>query len=231
MLPFSETAVAPLTKGQVSYKRKSHCKVSCLKPYAQFSLDAIGTGHIQVLLWAGICLLASSIQFNQYNSTNLFQLFNFIYLFMSSAHFLCSRHSTEKGTFYALWLPLYYPWKILKYSVFNSKQLSLGSNCTNVCVMLFVGSFLLPLPLIPSQGTPFLGINLIFPSPLKHRALHHPQPYYKLHKNARAECAHTQTHRHAHTHALTRNWFYFLCREGCTLLLFVLETHIFVLKT
>ena len=31
MLPFSETAVAPLTKGQVSYKRRSHCKSKLFK--------------------------------------------------------------------------------------------------------------------------------------------------------------------------------------------------------
>ena len=31
MLPFSETAVAPLTKGQVSYKRRNHCKSELFK--------------------------------------------------------------------------------------------------------------------------------------------------------------------------------------------------------
>jgi hypothetical protein len=51
MLPFSETAVAPLTKGQVSYKGKKHCKVSCSKPYAQFFSGTERTGPTPALLW------------------------------------------------------------------------------------------------------------------------------------------------------------------------------------
>lgn len=42
MLPFSETAVAPLTKGQVSYKGKRHCKGNCSKPYVQLYSGALG---------------------------------------------------------------------------------------------------------------------------------------------------------------------------------------------
>lgn len=62
MLPFSETAVALLTKGQVSYKRRSHCKVSCSKPYARFSSGEIGTDPLQTPFWIGGCLLAGSTQ-------------------------------------------------------------------------------------------------------------------------------------------------------------------------
>lgn len=50
MLPFSETAVAPLTKGQVSYKGKRHCKGSCSKPYAQYFSGALGIGPTRIPL-------------------------------------------------------------------------------------------------------------------------------------------------------------------------------------
>lgn len=83
MLPFSETAVAPLTKGQVSYKRRSHCKVSCSKPYVRFFSGETGTGPIQAPCGLGAAYLLVLLK-------KSFPLSSFI------KHFPCVGSSVEK---------------------------------------------------------------------------------------------------------------------------------------
>lgn len=159
MLPFSQTAVAPLTKGQVPYKRRSHCKVSCSKPYAWFFSGAIGTDSIQVLLWVGGCSGGCWTYSRNHFHSVCFLSISYVRYYVENWAY---KHNV---TAYPLSLRKFtILWKSLNSTqIFNSRNFSLCSNCTKVLNTFFVFFFSVSSIGSASMGAPVPVVHLDLP--------------------------------------------------------------------
>lgn len=97
MLPFSEPAVAPLRKGQESYKGKRPCKGSCSKPYAQFFSGALGTRPTPALPYDESCLILSpTLEIMLIQPIYFLTIYQPFFFFMFHIYLLCYPWSLQR---------------------------------------------------------------------------------------------------------------------------------------